>query len=178
MNISTEQEAIKSLSSPTSSHAVVTLSIGFLTGHRYTNKKLRELTGFSTCLISYYRGIYKRLAPSLYELWHKNNNVLSVSHVRALTRFAVTDQENMLRNTLRYGHGSRKLDSLVNNAALSASTDYRQLAEIASQAIGFPVEITKNEKSGTIQLTWYSLDDCELLLSKLGFTPDTRDDEF
>lgn len=173
-----EAEALAIFKQPLSSHAQKATAVGVLTGLGWTSKRIRNASNFSIFQVSYYRSIYKRLNPCLFDLWHKNDCFLSLSHVRAIIRVSRSLQEDLMRTVLQHGYGSRRVDSLAasSDQVTAQDTDYRILSEHVTQVIGFPVTINRDDKSGTINITWYSIDDCEMLLTRLGFDFDSQED--
>lgn len=165
-----EFEAMSVLEDPGSSAAEKTYAVKVLVGKGYRNKEFRDILHVSSWYtISHMITVSNRLAESLYELWHKNCDRLTIAHVRTIARWKKSEQQVIMRDTLAKNWSQRRLEREYSGNKPPVSADMRTLGERVSETLGFDTTITYAENSGTILIKYYSAEDCDNILEKLGY---------
>ena len=87
-------------------------TVAFLSSH-YSNKQIRySLNIKNNYTVSHLKAVGLKLTENELELWHQNQDKISLGHVRAITKYDAVKRDSILRDILAKGHSVRYVESL------------------------------------------------------------------
>lgn len=136
-------------------------------------REIKEQLGLNRYDLSHLRRLSRNLTPVSRGLLQAND--LSEGHARALCRLRGKQQEEMLRNALRFNWSVRKLEGrvkalLANREPPPDASYYEQLAARIANAIGHPVKVCAsktNPSKGEITITYLGLDAFDAIMQRM-----------
>lgn len=134
---------------------------------------IKKQLGLNRYDLSHLRRLSRNLTPVSRGLLQAND--LSEGHARALCRLRGKQQEEMLRNALRFNWSVRKLegrikDLLANREPPPDASYYEQLSVKIADAIGHPVKVrpdTSKPGKGDIIITYLGFDAFDAILERM-----------
>lgn len=162
-----EEDAEKILKDKASHWPAKVTAARYLIAAGYKNKEMAKLGGFNRFTASQLRRV-ATLPETMVELWHKNRNIISFGHMRALMRVSPKKRKELFENCLRYRYSVRRLEQLVSESPVK-DLDVAMFEAFCSEHMGFAVKIRHNPKGhGTVTLQYISPDDLNDKMAALG----------
>lgn len=153
-----------------------------------SNKKIAELLSISGQTVTYLRSV-SRLTEDELIYFHENEERISISHVRIISRFKASTRMRLLEKIAGpFSIGSRTLEQLVAGHKSTASFDdivsvqnttseFSTFEEEVGDQLGRTVSISYDPKtrSGNLTLSFYTLDQLDKDLASLGYIREEDD---
>jgi len=161
------------LSNENRTDAELAYIVATLSKDGYQNKKIREVLGIEKVYtVTHLKRSGMNLTEEELTLWHKNPNRITLGHVRAIALLPQRQRENLLRELLSKRIPVHKYEAIAHGKdEPTEDSDIQRYQQLMSDVLGRSVGIKYNaaKKSGTLTLTFYSLDDLDETSKKLGF---------
>ena len=170
---------------PNCTDAIKAYIVAFLFNEGLENADIRAALHIENiCLVSYLKRAGTHLTEAELELWHNNPKNITLGHVRAIAKLPYKDRDHLLgnlvvgRNKSDGGKNSKSVAkyesiarSLAKGEAIEKDVDIIRFEEKMQGATGRVTKIKFNQakQSGTITLSFYSLDALDDIAKALGF---------
>lgn len=160
-------------SSSNLSGAEKALVIGVLSNEGFKNRQIRaELAIDKDYEVSQLKRIGRTLTREQLELWHENEQRISLGHVRALTMIDDPKREYLMRDMLIKKVSVSELFRIARGEEDEVlDVDVERFRRLMSEVIGRDVRLSYNtgKQSGKITLPYYGVDDLGRICKQLGF---------
>ncbi len=166
---------------PNCTDAIKAYIVAFLFGEGLENADIRTALNIEKIyFVSHLKRAGTLLSEEELELWHNNSRVITLGHVRAVSKLPFQTRDKLLRDLVegRGGKGGRSVSryesiarSLLKGEAIEKDVDIKRYEELMQSVTGRVTKIRFNhaKQSGTISLDFFSLDSLDDIAKALGF---------
>lgn len=169
------EEAIEHFHKPgTKTDAEKAYVVGILSKEGYGNKEIREVLKIDKVYtVTHLKRAGTRLSESLLNLWHRNSEIITLGHIRAIAKFPHEKQEELLRGLLRNKKSVHEFERIAKGAEGSEDVDIKRFEQIMGEVIGRQIRIRFNpaKRTGSLTIDYFGLDDLDDIAIALGFNP-------
>lgn len=152
-------------------------AIGVMSKDGYSNKKIREATGIDTVYtVTHYKRAGTKLSEDEIRLWHKNPKRITLGHVRVVARLPRFEREKLLRDLISKEIDGKPisvstLKEIAKGKVPTKDSDIKSLENAMEEVLGrqLNIQFNKEKKTGSIKLSFFTLDDLERICNSLGY---------
>ena len=190
------EEAIKHLNENECNDAVKAYAIGIMSRDGYSNARIRKAIGIKAVYTAtHYIRAGTKLTEDELQAWNENiqkiaGNVpgvypITLGHIRVIAKYKIDFRKALLAKIDRgLGDGEIRLKrkpisipllkKLITDTVPSNTNDIRTLEEMMEEQLGRGVTIQFNpsSQSGFLKLKYFSLEDLDVLIERLGIKRD------
>jgi len=167
------EEALEHYHKPgTRSDAERAYIIAIMSNNGYTNTQISDSLNIQKgYTVTHLKRVGLALSEIELSLWHTNPNKITLGHVRAIANLPKTKREKLLRDGLYKRKSVRQFEALAKGENVEKDPDVKRYAEIMTEVLGRGVKVKYNStnKTGSITLDFYKLEDLLDIASSLGF---------
>ncbi len=157
---------------PSISTAVKAYIVGLLSKEGYSNPAIRDVLAIDKAYtVTHLIRVGTALTEGEFALWLNNPQKIEFGHVRAIAKLPYATRDKLLRDQLSHKRTVRQFEQLAKGNEADQDIDIKRYTRLMEDAIGREVKIKFSplKGSGSITLSFFSLDDMDELAKGLGF---------